>query len=88
MPQRNLRKSKNYVNEVKKNQSTWRLIFELIWRDYFTFRGMLLEIRYLKQSATKKVVKWENDLVNLSDGAQEQHVSHSLILKCGVPASE
>ena len=31
---------KKYEQEVKKNQSTWWVIFELVWRDYFTFKGM------------------------------------------------
>lgn len=29
-----------YEKKVKKNQSTWWIIFELVWRDYFTFKGM------------------------------------------------
>lgn len=31
---------KKYENEIKKNQSTWWLVFELVWRDYFTFKAM------------------------------------------------
>ncbi|WP_026449474.1 DASH family cryptochrome [Aequorivita capsosiphonis] len=31
-----------YEKRVKKNQSTWWLIFEMVWRDYFTFKGMKL----------------------------------------------
>lgn len=31
---------KHYEQRVKKNISTWWLIFEIIWRDYFTFKGM------------------------------------------------
>ncbi|UZO82465.1 DASH family cryptochrome [Aquimarina sp. ERC-38] len=31
---------KRYETQVKKNQSTWWLVFELVWRDYFTFKGM------------------------------------------------
>lgn len=29
-----------YESKVKKNQSTWWLVFELVWRDYFTFKGI------------------------------------------------
>ncbi|OBX25257.1 deoxyribodipyrimidine photo-lyase [Gelidibacter algens] len=31
---------KAYELQIKKNQSTWWIIFELVWRDYFTFKGM------------------------------------------------
>lgn len=31
---------KEYELTIKKNQSTWWIIFELVWRDYFTFKGM------------------------------------------------
>lgn len=31
---------KQYEKHVKKNISTWWLLFEVIWRDYFTFKGM------------------------------------------------
>ena len=31
-----------YEKEVKKNASTWWMIFELVWRDYFTFKMMRL----------------------------------------------
>ncbi|WP_432411346.1 DASH family cryptochrome [Rasiella sp. SM2506] len=33
-------KVKQYEQRIKKNQSTWWLVFELVWRDYFTFKGM------------------------------------------------
>ncbi len=31
---------KEYERTIKKNISTWWLVFEVVWRDYFTFRGM------------------------------------------------
>ena len=31
---------KEYERTIKKNQSTWWIVFELVWRDYFTFKGM------------------------------------------------
>ena len=31
---------KDYENQIKKNQSTWWFVFELVWRDYFTFKHM------------------------------------------------
>lgn len=53
-----------YEQNIKKNQSTWWLVFELVWRDYFTFKGMRFgdEIFYTKGYKNKKV-EWENDPV-------------------------
>ncbi len=31
---------REYEATVKRNQSTWWMIFELVWRDYFTFKAM------------------------------------------------
>ena len=31
---------KRYEAQIKDNQSTWWIVFELVWRDYFTFKGM------------------------------------------------
>jgi len=31
---------KDYEKDIAKNQSTWWLIFEIVWRDYFTFKLM------------------------------------------------
>ncbi|WP_194851146.1 DASH family cryptochrome [Nonlabens antarcticus] len=31
---------KLYESGIKKNISTWWLVFEVVWRDYFTFKGM------------------------------------------------
>ena len=39
-PRRIYEAVKHYETTVKKNQSTWWLIFEIIWRDYFTFKLM------------------------------------------------
>ncbi|MFC6268821.1 DASH family cryptochrome [Frigoriflavimonas asaccharolytica] len=55
---------KEYEQQIKKNQSTWWLIFELVWRDYFTFKGMRFgdEIFYTKGYKNKEI-HWENDPV-------------------------
>jgi len=39
---------KRYEAEVKKNQSTWWLIFEMVWRDYFTFKLMRFQNQIYK----------------------------------------
>lgn len=54
---------KDYEKDIKKNQSTWWLIFELVWRDYFTFKGMRLgdEIFFTK-GYKHKDIEWENDI--------------------------
>ncbi|TDO22512.1 DASH family cryptochrome [Pedobacter duraquae] len=55
-------KVKNYESKVKKNQSTWWLIFELVWRDYFTFKGMRFGTAIFKTKGYKnKDIDWEND---------------------------
>ena len=57
-------KVKDYESKVKKNQSTWWLVFELVWRDYFTFKGMRLGSAIFKSKGYKnKNVVWENDPV-------------------------
>jgi len=55
-------KVKEYEAEIKKNQSTWWLVFELVWRDYFTFKGMRVgnSIFSTKGFRNKQLV-WEND---------------------------
>ncbi|WP_029985963.1 DASH family cryptochrome [Pedobacter jeongneungensis] len=51
-----------YEKEIKKNQSTWWLIFELVWRDYFTFKAMRLGTSIFKTAGFKnKDREWEND---------------------------
>ncbi|MHA4896289.1 DASH family cryptochrome [Pedobacter sp. PWIIR3] len=52
----------DYESKVKKNQSTWWLVFELVWRDYFTFKGMRLGTSIFKTKGYKnKQITWEND---------------------------
>ncbi|KEY19834.1 DASH family cryptochrome [Kaistella antarctica] len=53
---------KEYEQLIKKNQSTWWLIFELVWRDYFTFKGMRFGDEIFKTKGYKdKEVDFEND---------------------------
>ncbi len=53
---------KEYESKIKKNQSTWWMIFELVWRDYFTFKGMRFGDQIFKtEGFKKKVLKFEND---------------------------
>ncbi len=54
---------KDYELKIKKNQSTWWIVFELVWRDYFTFKAMRMgdEIFFTK-GYKKKDVNFENDL--------------------------
>ncbi len=51
-----------YESAVKKNASTWWLVFELVWRDYFKF----LSLRFSKSifnsgGFRKKEVEWKYD---------------------------
>ncbi|RAJ31032.1 DASH family cryptochrome [Pedobacter cryoconitis] len=53
---------KEYEEKVRKNQSTWWLIFELVWRDYFTFKGMRIGTSiFSTQGFKNKKLVWEND---------------------------
>lgn len=55
-------KIKDYETLVKKNQSTWWLIFELVWRDFFTFKGMQKNTLMFKTKGFKnKERHWENN---------------------------
>jgi len=52
----------DYEKNVKKNQSTWWLVFELVWRDYFTFKAMRFGSSIFKTTGYKnKTMEWEND---------------------------
>jgi deoxyribodipyrimidine photo-lyase len=63
-PREIYKKVKAYEKDVKKNQSTWWLIFELVWRDYFTFKGMRFGNLIFKTEGYKnKEVVPENDPV-------------------------
>lgn len=53
---------KKYEEKVVKNQSTWWIIFELVWRDFFTFKGMRMGNGMFKTQGFKnKIIEWEND---------------------------
>lgn len=53
---------KEYEQMITKNQSTWWLVFELVWRDYFTFKGMKFGDEIFKTKGYKyKNVDFEND---------------------------
>ena len=54
---------KQYEEIVKKNQSTWWLVFELVWRDYFTFKGMRIGSQiFATEGFTKKTIEFENNM--------------------------
>ncbi|WP_316796327.1 DASH family cryptochrome [Pedobacter agri] len=55
-------KIQDYESKIKKNQSTWWLVFELVWRDYFTFKAMRFGNKIYKSKGYKnKKIDWEND---------------------------
>lgn len=77
-------KVKAYESKVKKNQSTWWLIFELVWRDYFTFKGMRLGNLIFKTTGFKNKDRgWENNPENLTDGVWGLLASLLSMLTCG-----
>ena len=53
---------KEYEKKIKKNQSTWWIIFELVWRDYFTFKGIKMGNAIFHTKGYKnKDVAFKND---------------------------
>ncbi len=66
---------KKYENQIIKNQSTYWMIFELIWRDYFKYISMkyrdkifslegILEKKYNWDNSKTKVYEWINGKTN------------------------
>ncbi|CAM4144508.1 DASH family cryptochrome [Gillisia hiemivivida] len=52
-----------YEEQIKKNQSTWWIVFELVWRDYFTFKGMRFgDMIFKTEGFKKKKVEFENNI--------------------------
>ncbi|KQR93327.1 DASH family cryptochrome [Chryseobacterium sp. Leaf180] len=55
-------KVKEYESKIKKNQSTWWIVFELVWRDFFTFKGMKFGDDIFKTKGYKnKEIPFVND---------------------------
>ena len=79
-----------YENEVKKNQSTYWMIFELIWRDYFKYISLKHGDRIFHLGGIlKKTYHWNNHPSKLSSWingtTQEPFVNANMIelLKTG-----
>ena len=53
-----------YERTIKKNQSTWWLIFEIVWRDYFTFKLMRFQNAvYQTEGYTDKTHEFTNSKI-------------------------
>lgn len=64
---------KRYEQDIKKNQSTWWLIFEMVWRDYFTFKLMRFQNKvFLTEGYTDKHMTFTNDEVLFKRWCQGQ----------------
>lgn len=64
-PREIFEKVKKYEDKVKKNQSTWWLVFELVWRDYFTFKAMKFGDKIFKTEGYKnKKIQFKNSRKN------------------------
>ena len=57
-----------YEQERVKNDSTYWLIFELLWRDYFCFIALKFGVRLFKRSGLKQDLnkKWKKDKVGFA----------------------
>lgn len=61
-PREIYKKVKHYEATVKKNASTWWIVFELVWRDYFTFKGMKFgNAIFQTEGFKKKAIAFENN---------------------------
>ncbi|MBC6111311.1 DASH family cryptochrome [Pedobacter fastidiosus] len=70
-PREIYQKIKDYEAKVKKNQSTWWLVFELVWRDYFTFKAMRFgRSIFLTKGYKNKNIDWENDPLKFAKWCQ------------------
>ena len=61
---------KNFEKEIKKNQDTYWMIFELIWRDYF---------KYVSLKHGNKIFMIEGIMDRTDQWYQEQHILHNWI---------
>ena len=53
---------KNYEKKIKKNQSTYWLIFELIWRDYFKYISLKHGNKiFMVEGILEKKYNWKTD---------------------------
>ncbi len=53
---------KEYEGEIKKNVSTWWLVFEVVWRDYFSFLGLRFGDKVFYSGGYKQVkTEWNED---------------------------
>jgi len=54
---------KQYEQHIKRNQSTWWLVFEIVWRDYFTFKLMRFQNQvYHTEGYTNKSREFTNNV--------------------------
>lgn len=55
---------KKYEQERLANDSTYWLVFELLWRDYFRFVAAKYGTKiFRRQGIRKKEIKWQHDLI-------------------------
>ncbi len=53
---------KEYEGEIKKNISTWWLVFEVVWRDYFSFLGLRFGDKVFYPGGYKQVeTEWKEN---------------------------
>ena len=62
---------KNYEKKIKKNQSTYWLIFELIWRDYFKYISLKHGNKiFMVEGILEKKYNWKTDRTLFLEWAQ------------------
>ena len=53
---------KEYEQTVKKNNSTWWLVFEVVWRDFFKFQGLRFgNLMFAKGGIRQRTTDWKYD---------------------------
>jgi deoxyribodipyrimidine photo-lyase len=62
---------KKYENQINKNESTYWVVFELLWRDYFNFNMMFFPFSYFRFKKISNVLLGEkkaNDFLKWKNG--------------------
>jgi len=55
-------KVKKYETEIKKNASTWWIIFEIVWRDYFKYLALRFgDKMFYKGGIKDRITEWKTD---------------------------
>ena len=68
---------KKYENQIIKNQSTYWLVFELIWRDYFKYISMKYRDKIFSiEGILNRKYNWDKSKPKCMNGLTEKQKNH------------